>query len=495
MLNYIIKNNKIFSAIIFIGLFFSGLVFCVPKTQAAATSTLRGAAWWGSDNGYVYFNCKDDVMGDRLDETSNLSGGGKYLPPNDKFHFFAPPCQSSSHYVYIDSDSNLRGQAWNQTKGFISFEDFAGSVDPPNGYGELSSNCGSTCNASNDCWGCFIESQKKVYGWARVDLTGEWIRLDNTSQTPVYIETCSANPPILSSITPAIAATGLAPGDVYGYGTSNLGNLYFNCKNDPRNVGNTCFEEYKVKIETLTIGALTAPNFSYTEACSGNALGATLGWCVKSGDQTAYEIVINKTDFGANPTPANLSSAFCWTGVISSETNQFLPHISCLNSLEYNTNYYWWIRLYDEYNSPSQWYQYFGNSIGDTDGNTDNNVKTFSTFKHRFPTPFFTWSPFEILVGTTTAFTAASSTFYTTAQPVLPQSCYGANCRYSWTTTDYEAIFSATDTRETDIIFKIATDTKVFLALSDADNYTCSMESALITINYDLPIWREIRAK
>lgn len=497
MLSFIRKNNNIFSATLFTGLFLFGLFFSVSETKAAASTTLRGSAWWGNDKGYVYFNCKDDVMGDKLDVLNNLSGSGKYPPPDDKFHFYAPPCLSSSHYVYIDTSGNFRGQAWNQIKGFISFE---GSDDPPGGYGDLSSSgrCGSTCNTSNNCWGCYVESQKKVYGWARVDLTGEWIRLDNTSQTPIFLETCSASPIIYSA--PSVSAIGLEPGDFHGLATTDtLGSLFFNCKNDPSDP--TCLDRnYKVWIETLSLGSLTAPNFSYTEACSGNSLGATLGWCVKSGQQKAYEVVINKTDFGPTPTPANLSSAFCWSGIVqSSGADQFLPHISCTNSLEYGTDYYWWLRLYDENNKPTQWYQYFGNTIDDTDGDADrltrvDHEKTFSTFKHRFPTPFFTWSPFDILVGSSTKFSATSSIFYTGIDP-NGETCYGTYCQYSWTTTDSKAIFSATNTIETDIIFKIATDTTVSLVVTDLDNYMCKMTSAIIKINYDLPIWREIKAK
>ncbi len=495
MLRFIgtIKFN--FKANFFIGLFLFGLCFFVSDAKASATSTLRGSAWWGDEKGYVYFNCKDYVVGDHLDVLENLSGSGKYLPPDDKFHFFSPKCLGFNHAVYIDSQGNLRGQAWNQLEGFISF---SGTSTPPEGYGAFNSNCSNLCDSSNSCWSCYNESEKKIYGWARVDSSGEWIRLDNTGR--LYLETCSSDPQILSSENPRIAAIGLEPGDFFGYGksTSTPDNLYFNCKADESD--SCASRDYKVYVETLTVGALTAPNFSYAQACGSNALGATLGWCVKSGHQTAYEVVVSDTNFGSSPTSADLNSAFCWTGKINSDSaNQFLPHISCPRQLEYGTDYYWWIRLYDESNEATQWYQYYGNTTNDTDGDADrlynvNHEKTFSTFKHPFPNPFFTWSPYEILVGSSTAFTAASSTFYISGQ-AEPQSCYGQNCRYAWTTTDAKAIFSSTSERDIDITFKIATDTTVSLAVTDADNYTCSMTSALITINYDLPIWREIKAK
>lgn len=491
MIYFSLKNVKNINFLIIFGIVFLVLFSTqIKNVDASATTTLRGKAWW-QDNGYVYFNCLDDVMGDRLDEPGNLSGSGKYLPPDDKFHFFAEPCENSLHAVYIDNQGNLRGQAWNVSQGFISFE---GTDDPPDGYGELSPNCEGKCNASNDCWACFREDQKKIYGWARVDTTKEWIRLDHASTTPIYLETCSATPVINKS--PGVVAMGLEPGDFYGYAVSmsSANVMFFNCKNDSRNSGDTCYEDYKVYLETLTVGGMTAPDFTYTQACTGNSLGATLGWCVKSGQQTAYEIVVNKTNFGAEPTTENINNAFCATGKVNSSANQFLVHNGCSNTLEYGTNYYWWLRLYNG-DTPTEWYQYYGNSSGDTDGNIDNNTNTFTTFKHRFPSPFFTWSPEEIFVGSSTVFTATSSIFYTTAQPITPQSCSGPNCRYFWETSDYKATLSSTNTITTDITFMIATNTTVSLELRDIDNYMCKRTSPILEINYDLPIWREIKAK
>ncbi len=489
--NSLKKNRNIKFLIIFSVVFLVFFSFGVSNTEASATTTLRGKAWW-QDNGFVYFNCKDDEMGDKLNEIGNLKGAGKYLPPDDKFHFFAPPCANSNHKVTIDSEGNFRGQAWNQRRGFISFE---GTDDPPNGYGTLSPDCNNKCNASNDCWACYVESEKKVYGWARVDNTGEWIRLDNATDNPVYLETC-ANGALDAKIykSPGVQEISLLPGDFYGYGTStsSVNTLLFNCKNDPRNTGDTCFDAYKIYLETLTIGSMTAPHFSYSEACSSNSLGATLRWCVKSGQQKSYEIVINETDFGTSLTQGQIDSAFCKTGIINSNINSFSVAGNC--ALEYGKNYFWWLRLYDELDAPTQWYQYYGNTSGDTDRNPDNNNKTFSTFKHRFPNPFFTWSPLEVKVGSTTQFSATSSVFYATGNP-NPQACSGPNCFYSWRVSGLAADISATNSIETDITFMDQGEATVFLEVSDIDNYKCERGTLITEINYELPIWREIKAK
>ncbi|MFZ4631739.1 MAG: hypothetical protein ACOYL8_00860 [Patescibacteria group bacterium] len=480
----IIKKIK---PILGMGIFFALVFFINISSASAATSTLRGSAWWGDDKGYVYFNCLDDVMGDKLDEIGNLSGSGKYAPPDNKFHFYAPACASSQHVVTLNSDEIFGGQAWNQVKGFISF---SGTSTPPDYDYRQNARCGAICSNANNCWSCFNEAEKKVYGWARVDKTGEWIRLDSALAKPVSIQTCAETPAIIPSVD---------PGYFVGSASSDIGSLSFNCETEQS--GLDCIDinrNYNVYIDTLTIGKLTAPSWSYDQACTSNALGATLGWCVKSGEQSAYEIVISENvDFGATPSEENIANAFCKTGRVGStigNPGSFHPHVSCATPMEYGTNYYWWIRLYNKYNVPTQWYQYYGNSSLDTDGNIDNNSKTFTTFKHKFPSPFFSW-PVQELVGTSTEFTSASSTFYTSAQPELAQSCYAPLCKYKWTSTDKNAVFSAIDQAIASITFMIATDTTVSLEITDPDNYVCSMTSEIIQINYDLPIWREIKAK
>jgi hypothetical protein len=467
---------KRFSTIFAIGGFFI-IVFLFAQPAQAANSTLRGLGYWGT-NGYVSFNCLDDVTGDRLDDIGNLYN----LPEPRGFHFFAPPCEYNQHAVTIDVNNNFSGQAWNYTKGYISF---SGSATPPDSYAATSgTNCSNVCNASNNCWACYNESQQKVYGWARVDTTGEWIRLDSAAAIPVRLKTCNNSgtfPPL-----------DIQPGAFIGYASSPIGDLSFNCQSDTDPTACGTKNGYNVYISNLSIGSLSAPNWTYTEACdNNNALVANLMWCVKSGQQNAYEIVINDSDYGATP---NTSNAFCWTGKIPSNTTNFFPHLSCPRPMVYGHSYYWWIRLYDENGTPTEWYQYYGNSTADTDGNIDNNVKTFTTYKHEFPTPFFIWSPDKILVGTTTTFTA-SSTYYTDAQPTQPQACNIFACHYLWTVTgDNYAVISSSTEAITDIIFNKATDTTISLKVTDTANYFCT-KALISSINYDLPIWREIKAQ
>lgn len=457
-------------------------IFIVPKAEAT-TSTVRGIGWLGDTYRQIYFNCLDDVSGDRLDYPGNLYN----FPEPRGFHFFVNPCQTGmQHAVYIDANGNFSGQAWNPTLGFISF---SGSQTPPDSYSSTNINCQKICNGGNSCWACYNETDQKVYGWARIDSSGEWIRLDSGLEpASTSLQSCDLS----ASVFPG---HGIEAGDFVGYGAAYSGNtnfkdtLSFNCESEAG--GSACADRnYKVYVSNLTLGRLSAPNWTYTQACN-NALGATLRWCKRSGTQTAYEIIVNTTN---TPNPA---TAVCWSGKKYSDyaTQYNFPNTDCA-SLSYNTNYYWWVRAYDENDVATDWYQYNTNSVADTDGNPDGNALTFTTFKHNFPSPYFSWDPRTPVVGTSTLFSALASKYYTTAQPSLPQSCAGSNCRYLWSVNSGTYEISAPTAATTTITFTNSVRGAIVgLELRDSDNYMCSSSTAPMEINYDLPLWREVKAK
>lgn len=479
---FAIINNRLFlkiSAAFFVGVIFLWLgLMAAPGAKAAVTSTLRGLAWWGDTYQYLYFNCLDDIIGDRLDQENNLYN----LPEPRGFHFYSEPCTGLIHGVYIDPNNNFFGEAWNPTMELISFD--ATTTPPDPGYA-FNTHCPS-CTLAAGCMACYDEEEQKIYGWARVTKDGSWIRLDSSISGNPAVQLQSWD--ILNS--PILPGSDVAPGDFIGTASSTLANLSFNCETEINGTSNCANRNYKVYISNLQIGNLSAPNWTYSQACSGQALSAVLRWYRRSSVQTAYEIVVNDVDV------LSTSTAVCWSGkVLSSAANQYiLPNSDpYCGSLDYNTNYYWWIRLYDSEDNPTEWYQYESNSITDSDGNPDGNPKTFTTFKHEFPSPFFTWTPYEVLVATSTYFTS-SSRYYSSAAPSTPQACSGGNCAYLWSTTDALAIISNPTNATTSIIFNKATGTTVTLQVTDIDNYVCST-STLIQINYGLPIWHEIKAE
>jgi hypothetical protein len=471
----------IFLTAIFVTAIFAA-AFLLVKPAAAATSTVRGAAWWGSQSEYMYLDCLDDVIGDQLDVTGNLNNP----PPPLGFHFTAIPCGSLIHHVYLNDNGNFSGSAWSYTKGLVSFD---ATTTPPDSYA-FNSSCPSplTCTLANNCWACYNETDQKVYGWARVVTDGTWIRLNTATTTPVKLQSWN----LASSVLPG---HNILPGDFVGNATTSADTLSFNCESEGGGAGNCAARSYKVYIGDLRVGHLSAPNWSYSEACSSGALRAVLHWDIKSGTQTGYEVVANSVN------TLSTSTATCWSGVKSGVAAQYaVPNAdpNC-TSLNYNTNYYWWVRLYDANGSSTPWYQFGvsdthnGSADTATDGNPDGNSQTFTTYKHEFPSPFFTWSPYNVLVGTTTNFTSQSR-YYTTGAPTTPQNCVGSNCNYLWSTDDAEAVIGSSTAATTSIIFAHATGTRVTLNVTDVDSYVCSTSTTLL-LNYDLPIWREVKAK
>jgi len=472
------KNLSFFEGAIII-VFFVISFFAWQNVQAASTSTLRGAAWWSEQYGYVAFDCADDYTGDRLDQSGNFNA----YPLPQAFHLYVTPCEVSQHGVSIAPNGNFSGQAWNYSKGFISF---AGTDTPPeDGYG-FNSHCPATCNSSNSCWACYNEEDNQVYGWARVDSDNSWIRLNYATDTPVMIQGWDTEG------DPVLPGHEIAAGDFVGYASSSdWGALSFNCESEGD--GTCATRNYKIYISNVQVGLMTAPNWSTTQACSSAvALRAVLQWAVRSGTQAGYEIVVNHTDDSAT------STADCWSGVKtpSTATQYIIPNSDpYCSSFDYGTNYYWWIRLYYEDNGdylPTEWYK-FGSSVTSvsTDGDPDSNDETFTTFRHEFPSPYFTWSPEDIEISTSTDF-VSDSHYYSDASPDVQLACNGF-CQYLWT-TDQGAVISDPTSATTSMIFNRATSTTVTLRITDPENYVCSYSQA-IRINFGLPIWREIRAE
>ncbi len=483
-MNFVPGKNKYFLPVLALTLAAGLFAF---RSAGATISTLRGAAWYGSQYKYVYFDCLDDITGDRLDVTGNIT-----TPPG--FRFYTTPCTSIVHHSAILTNNNLTGDAWNSVLGYISLD---GTATPPDGGASINSICPTTCNPSNDCWACYNPADQKIYGWGRVDASGEWIKFNSATTTPVKNQGWDY---LGNSVLPG---HNIQPGDFVGDASSNLGYLSFNCESELGGAGNCGLRDYKVYISNLQIGHLSAPNWGFLEACSGGALKAVLKWDLRSGEQDGYEVVVNDS-----PSFATSSGDYlCWSGVKTPAvaSQYIIPNTdpNC-QALDYNSNYYWWVRLYDlidgEY-VPTEWYKFGGvdghNGLtdGQTDGNPDNNIQTFSTYLHEFTSPFFTWTPYDILVATSTEFEALTgSRYFSSATPALPQSCFGNNCRFLWSTNDPLAIISNPTGATTSMTFFSATGTTVSLRLTDPDDYVCTM-STVIRINYGLPIWREVKAE
>ena len=425
--------------------------------RASINDNVRGRAF-NPLYGLISFNCLDDDFAGRF-------------PFTFTFRFNVPACSLSQHGVHLDADDNFSGEAWNPVLGFI---DFAPAVAPPDNYA-FNVNCLNQCNAANQCTACYNENDQRVYGWGRVVVDGRWIELNST----IVPQTTMTN-----YLAPQ-------PGIFSGYASSTFGSISFNCSND----SSCATEDYKVWLWKLELKEMSGPNWSFSEACTGGARKAVFKWLRRSGTQTAYRVVINTTNSTSSP-------VFDSGKLGGSATQLVCPGPMCAFTPTYNTSYYWWLQLWNENDEPTEYFQFdtntFGvltdNIAGNATANPVNPNLTFTTYRHEFPTPYFTWSPFEILVGTSTEFVSSSS-YYTTASPSTSFPCVGLACQYQWTASDAAAQILASTSATTSIIFANIRPQTVTLSVTDTDLYTCSMTTPVLTINFQLPIWKEVKAE
>ncbi|MDA3803023.1 MAG: hypothetical protein PF488_04015 [Patescibacteria group bacterium] len=510
------KNNrkKIF---IFLSVFLFLLLLFPQLLQAE--SKVHGKAWWGEALGYLYFDCTEYQLSSILDEPGNFND----FPLPRGFHFDSEVCAIDQH-VNIDDNNNFYGSAFNFVKGLVNFGGSTTPVSVPD-Y-NFNVNCPNLCDATNNCSACYNPETQRVYGWAQVaDTSQELIRLDSyidTSENMLQIKNWN-----MASSTETFYSD-LAPGDFVGHSSSTVGGfrapLSFNCKSENKdNLNTACSErDYYVYIENPQVGSMSAPNWSFEDACNpGRARGASLRWELSSGWHDGFEVVVMDNLSTTVSTSTISSDVICYSGVEDSIANQYsIPNTideKCKNysDLDYNTSYTWFLRLRyfnGEEVEWTDWYQ-FGVNDGhlgaefDEDNSyyalKDGDKKTFATYLHEFPVPYFTWSPEKVEIGADepTIFTALDPTTqksvaYSTASPNTPVACDEyMSCGYNWSSSDLGAVIDNPSVASTGITFWTSGDTSVNLRISDSDGYYCTKSRLIENINYDLPIWREVKAE
>ncbi len=431
-------------------------VFFRP-VSASINDNVRGLA--SSSHGYISFNCLDDDFAGHFTFTFT-------------FRFNVPPCSFSQHGVNLDFDNNFSGLAWNPIVGFINF---ASTSTPPDNYA-FNVNCPNQCDALNGCSACYNEVDQRVYGWAQVVGTGDWIELNSIFAPP-------------TAMTNFIAPI---PGIFSGYASSTFGKISFNCTTE----GSCGAEEYKVYLWKLELKELSAPNWSFADACSSGARRVVFKWLRRSGTQTAYRVIVNTVN--------STSSPVFDSGILPGSASQLVcPGALCAFTPNYNETYYWWLQMWDQNNEPTDYFQFDTNTYGNLTDNVAGNAAantvdpnvTFTTYKHEFPTPYFTWSPLDILVGSSTAFVSDSQYYNSTWPNSNPQMCLDGTCQFAWQISDGAGLISNATRSTTTIVFFNKNPKTVSLQITDPDLYTCSTSSPILSINFDLPIWKEVKAE
>ena len=299
-------------------------IFPLKSIEAGSGENVWGFAW--SDNvGWISFN--------------NTSGGG------------------ANNYGVNITDGGavgaLSGYAWSTNAGWISFNgaDLIGCPVSP-------------CTATVD------KATGQVFGWAKFLTTNDWIRLkDNGCNVSIN------------------RATGDFSG--WAWGGETGGWISFNC--NQAETGNICpSTNYKVRtsfsmnvIPTVTLGS--APNPFLVSICSNPAY--SFSWIFNDidfdGAQSQYQLQVDKEGTFASFVAGEVDITIPLIvnkGVLQTK-DIILANTPGLNQLDYNTNYKWRIRVWDNWGGVSPWV----------------NGTNFTSPIHIYPSPNFIWAPITII--------------------------------------------------------------------------------------------------
>jgi hypothetical protein len=399
-----------------------------------------------------YFNLMDDIE-EAIAAASDNSSGFAFSSTLGWLSFNCindtPACSSTNYGVSVDpSTGDFSGYAWSSNAGWIDFA-------PTSGYPE------SPAHSAK-----YDRTDNSVTGWAKALSLGDdgWIKMSGSWTNGVSI-----NP---------------ATGDFSGYAwnastdSTGMGWISFNCAN----TGTCATSNYKVNAEINRppiISSFSAPNWNYDQACSLQAKRAILRWVFDDPDlgssQSAYQIILNDTN--------SMSSPIVDSGKLTGPATQY---IITQADLDYNKAYYFWVKVWDEYDVDSGFVQY---DVASDTHNDDGNNLTFTTYKHEFPDVDYSWSPSEPSKDEEVLFTDLSK-IYSSASPTTAVNCDSSNCDWFWTAADSSINDSATSTPI--IIFNSSGSKSVNLRVTDNDGYYCSKQSTVFT-KVSLPEWEEVK--
>jgi hypothetical protein len=180
--------------------------------------------------------------------------------------------------------------------------------------------------------------------------------------------------------------------------------------------------------------------------------GATIfSWTFTDPDgdsQSAYQVQIDNN--------SNFSSPEVDSGKINSSSNSYSPQ----TGLNYNTTYYWRVKVWDSRNGESSW----------------SNVSSFTTPKHAWPTPAFTFSPGKPQPGQAVQFTDKSQAF-------------GGTTIKSWSWTFQDGNPSQSTQQNPTVTFSSYGQKQVTLKVVDSDNLGPCSTSTIINLKKALPWW------
>ncbi len=176
---------------------------------------------------------------------------------------------------------------------------------------------------------------------------------------------------------------------------------------------------------------------------------------------------------------SNFSSPEIDSNKVSSASESYAP----IGGLSYNNTYYWRLKVWDNYDIPSNWTQ----------------GPSFNTPLHAYPDPDFNWTPLspseeEIIqfCSTQEAGTCPedNSTCYTTAGPIPSPSCSGKTFLWTFPAEAEFATGSSPTTENPRVKFADSGSYTITLQITD-DIGTCP-KSYPFNVAIPLPEWKEV---
>lgn len=458
---------------------------------ATGTGDNCGGFAWSPNFGWISFNSSD----------CDLDGNGQF---DDAGAPAGCPDASATFHDYgvnIETGTGIfSGFAWSQNLGWIYF----GPDTNLSGFGDV-----LQADAPEDPkqWATYDFNTGQVSGWAKALSLGNngWIRFDGTWANDVSIDSDTSD------------FSGFAwNGNDVGAG---IGWISFNCLDMPNtcsggsNPGTTCttnsnclaggtcvptcsLTNYKVTGVTNQepeAKNLEAPYLSNDELCTLGVRSAILRWEFDDADtgsfESAYQIIFDDDDDPSDPLLATPKCTFNSTHVdclVAPGVDQYPIHESGIISLEFGKHYYWWVKVWDNMDTSSDW-------VASTDGwGAD-----FIVPGHEYPdVSIDDYWPDNPSVGESVFF-EASSAIYEYGNPSLSVPCEndGLNCSWEWSVSpDTHATVSNANGVEPEVVFdSSAVDVYyVTLKVTDKDGFYCT-DAEELKAKYKLPKWIEVK--
>ena len=470
-----------FSIFFLIGVYFLFFnIFQSTKTiEAGSADNVSGWAW--SENiGWISFNCNSlvDTNGDGVgDQALKVCDGGsnKNKICNSGFPEAVTcpgascvnACNVVNYGVNINADGTFSGYAWSENIGWIKF-------DPVGPYPTCPI---STCPTGSPNYSARVDlGTGKVTGWARVcaaapdpSTCGGGVGANlNAGGWDGWI----LLGPIVKGSTDYGVSINKSTGDFSGWAWSDMVIGWINFQGGTYGVKTSFpFNQKPIASGLDEIENRCAWGTSPQVA---KGLAITLKWTYfdEDGDpQTAYEIWL---DDDSNFTGAKFN--YKVEPSASTAYNLNLTHDlegDWLFSLNWNTTYYWKVKVRDEQGAWSDW----------------SDVAQFTTPLHASPYINFSWNPTKPTVDELVQFTDLSECYDSSGNVVA---CTGIGpCGTAWCWTFQDGSPSSSIEQNPTTSFSSMGSKIITLRVTDSDGYSCS-DSKTVQITLPLPEWEEI---